>query len=40
MAEQPPYEVDAARAARLQPVLRALLGAMLAHGAPAPGAVA
>lgn len=40
MAEQPPYAVDAARAARLKPVLRALLAAMLAHGAPAPGAVA
>lgn len=30
MAEQPPFEVDPARAARLQPVLRALLQAMLA----------
>jgi N-formylglutamate deformylase len=29
MREQPPWQIDAERAARLQPVLRALVGAML-----------
>ncbi|HEX7384319.1 MAG TPA: N-formylglutamate amidohydrolase, partial [Burkholderiaceae bacterium] len=35
MAEQPPYEVDGARAEQLRPVLRALIETMLAHGAAA-----
>jgi N-formylglutamate deformylase len=31
MAEQPPYQVDPARAARLTPVLRGLMGALLSE---------